>query len=466
MSRIAAALSSLQGGAAGGERLTDFDVQATGSDVKFPAPQRNPSRDIAVRGDGLTLKSDLVFGQRLLEQELYVRFWFARTLVNPLVSQGLAVSFNPVQAVEYGTSSSPIDGLDASIADRFPLKKMRGYAFRNDVPHEAAAGAGIMYQLSHVDGIIPRLPPAVRCRDQYVPPAHIDAVLHNPKACSFSRVSREMTLLVAEIRDFTTVSGALSTTELELLLNELFTALTSIIFEHHGTVDSLIANTIMVLRGSPLEDLEHRSNAELAALWILDVVERLRQEFPPQGFPLSTWASPLAQPLCSQGHGVALSSRLTAAVRECRGLCIIACESGAVSCCARQFSRAGMGRGPAAFGGVTCRRNACASLRNLSGKNCRSAHAEPVIRLEWSFPAPEQMSLAPDINLHFLARIARGFQASRRPRKLIDRAFQVSKMRVTQENGCLAQLVERRPYKANVGGSNPSTPTRLSRGLQ
>jgi ATP-dependent Lon protease len=26
-------------------------------------------------------------------------------------------------------------------------------------------------------------------------------------------------------------------------------------------------------------------------------------------------------------------------------------------------------------------------------------------------------------------------------------------------SGCLAQLVERRPYKANVGGSTPSAPT-------
>jgi hypothetical protein len=26
--------------------------------------------------------------------------------------------------------------------------------------------------------------------------------------------------------------------------------------------------------------------------------------------------------------------------------------------------------------------------------------------------------------------------------------------------GCLAQLVERRPYKANVGGSTPSAPTK------
>gem|GEM_PF-4052330 len=29
--------------------------------------------------------------------------------------------------------------------------------------------------------------------------------------------------------------------------------------------------------------------------------------------------------------------------------------------------------------------------------------------------------------------------------------------------GCLAQLVERRPYKANVGGSIPSAPTKYRR---
>src|SRR5215475_13296931 len=32
------------------------------------------------------------------------------------------------------------------------------------------------------------------------------------------------------------------------------------------------------------------------------------------------------------------------------------------------------------------------------------------------------------------------------------------------QGGCLAQLVERRPYKANVGGSSPSAPTITLRG--
>ena len=43
---------------------------------------------------------------------------------------------------------------------------------------------------------------------------------------------------------------------------------------------------------------------------------------------------------------------------------------------------------------------------------------------------------------------------------LFDMSAQVGKMRDTQHSGLLAQLVERRPYKANVGGSNPSQPTR------
>src|SRR6516165_2207503 len=33
-----------------------------------------------------------------------------------------------------------------------------------------------------------------------------------------------------------------------------------------------------------------------------------------------------------------------------------------------------------------------------------------------------------------------------------------------RDEGCLAQLVERRPYKANVGGSSPSAPTSDAQG--
>ena len=121
--------------------------------------------------------------------------------------------------------------------------------------------------------------------DQYVPPAHIDAMLQNPEAYSFSGESREMTVLFADIRDFTSVSEALTATELKQLLNEFFTPVTGIIFEHNGTVDKYVGDMIMAFWGAPLEDRNHRANAVSAALRILAEVERLRVEFPLRGFP-------------------------------------------------------------------------------------------------------------------------------------------------------------------------------------
>ena len=81
----------------------------------------------------------------------------------------LAVSFNPVQAVEYGALPPAIVGLDAAIADRVSLQEMEGYTGNIGVLQEAAAGAGIMNQLPDVDGIIRRVPLVVRYRDELYP---------------------------------------------------------------------------------------------------------------------------------------------------------------------------------------------------------------------------------------------------------------------------------------------------------
>lgn len=121
--------------------------------------------------------------------------------------------------------------------------------------------------------------------DQYVPPAHIDAMLENPEDYTFSGESREMTVLFADIRDFTSVSEALSATELKQLLNEFFTPVTAIIFDNNGTVDKYVGDMVMAFWGAPLADNHHRHNAVNAALTILARVEQLRGEFVAKGFP-------------------------------------------------------------------------------------------------------------------------------------------------------------------------------------
>jgi len=121
--------------------------------------------------------------------------------------------------------------------------------------------------------------------DQYVPPAHIDAMLKNPENYSFAGESREMTVMFADIRNFTTVSEALTATELKTLLNDFFTPVTETIFEHNGTIDKYVGDLVMAFWGAPLIDNAHRLNAVTAALQILDRVDQLRVEFVRRGFP-------------------------------------------------------------------------------------------------------------------------------------------------------------------------------------
>ncbi len=121
--------------------------------------------------------------------------------------------------------------------------------------------------------------------DQYVPPAHIDSMLDDPDNYSFEGVSKDLSVLFCDIRNFTTISEALSATELKKLMNDFFSPITQIIFENNGTIDKYVGDMVMAFWGAPLEDLNHRENAIKAALLMLEKVEELRPVFMDRGYP-------------------------------------------------------------------------------------------------------------------------------------------------------------------------------------
>jgi len=121
--------------------------------------------------------------------------------------------------------------------------------------------------------------------DQYVPPAHIDSMLDDPDNYSFEGESKDLSVLFCDIRNFTTISEALSATELKKLMNDFFTPITQIIFENNGTIDKYVGDMVMAFWGAPLEDLNHRENSIKAALLMLEKVEELRPVFLARGYP-------------------------------------------------------------------------------------------------------------------------------------------------------------------------------------
>ncbi len=120
---------------------------------------------------------------------------------------------------------------------------------------------------------------------QYVPEAHIDRMLADPDSLSFEGESRPMTVLFADIRNFTTISEGLDAAQLKTMLNEFFTPVTEIIFDSGGTVDKYIGDLVMAFWGAPLEDPDHRQHAIGAALDMLKKVDAIRAEFVSRGYP-------------------------------------------------------------------------------------------------------------------------------------------------------------------------------------
>lgn len=87
--------------------------------------------------------------------------------------------------------------------------------------------------------------------EQYVPPAHINSMLDNPDKYNFSGESKEISILFTDIRGFTSISEKLTAVELKSMLNDFFTPLTAIIFEHNGTIDKYVGDMIMAFWGAP-----------------------------------------------------------------------------------------------------------------------------------------------------------------------------------------------------------------------
>ncbi len=110
---------------------------------------------------------------------------------------------------------------------------------------------------------------------QYVPAKHIDEMLRSSSDYGLHGESRDMSVLFADIRNFTTISETMSATELVDMLNTLFTPLTEVIFKHRGTIDKYIGDLIMAFWSAPLRDKNHARHALQTALDMQSILKNM-----------------------------------------------------------------------------------------------------------------------------------------------------------------------------------------------
>ncbi|MCG8435124.1 MAG: adenylate/guanylate cyclase domain-containing protein [Gammaproteobacteria bacterium] len=120
---------------------------------------------------------------------------------------------------------------------------------------------------------------------QYVPPELVEEMDTNPEDFSMDGESRDMTVLFSDVRGFTSISESLEPKELTAFMNEFLTPITRIIHENRGTIDKYMGDAVMAFWGAPLNDPDHAKHAVLAAMGMLDALDKLKLDFKKRGWP-------------------------------------------------------------------------------------------------------------------------------------------------------------------------------------
>lgn len=95
---------------------------------------------------------------------------------------------------------------------------------------------------------------------------------------------REVTVLFADIRGFTTLSGGMDPAVLVALLNDRFRVIVECVLAHGGIVNKFVGDAVMAFWNAPAAQADHAWHACAAALEALDRLDRMPALEPPIRF--------------------------------------------------------------------------------------------------------------------------------------------------------------------------------------
>ncbi len=116
----------------------------------------------------------------------------------------------------------------------------------------------------------------------YVSPAVIDELARHPEKLKLGGEMRELTLLFADIRQFSRIAETLDAQALIAFANRFFGPMSDIILRHRGTIDKFMGAAVMAFWNAPLADPLHAPNACRAALAMVDELARLNETWAAQ----------------------------------------------------------------------------------------------------------------------------------------------------------------------------------------
>ena len=113
---------------------------------------------------------------------------------------------------------------------------------------------------------------------RYLSDEIVDALLETPEGLDLGGTTTAVTILMADIRNFTTLSEHLRPESVVKLLNNYLGEMSEIIMRHSGTVDEFIGDGILAIFGAPVTRSDDARRAIRCALEMQASVERINEQ--------------------------------------------------------------------------------------------------------------------------------------------------------------------------------------------
>lgn len=118
---------------------------------------------------------------------------------------------------------------------------------------------------------------------RYFAPNIAEQIACQEGAVQLGGTKRPVVVFFSDIRGFTPMSETMGPDDIATLLNEYFTEMVEIVFEHGGTLDKFMGDAIMALWGAPISHDDDADRAMAAAIDMQSVLAKLNVKWAADG---------------------------------------------------------------------------------------------------------------------------------------------------------------------------------------
>lgn len=122
---------------------------------------------------------------------------------------------------------------------------------------------------------------------QYVSPEVLNQVADNFEDQIKAGIGKreKLSILFSDIRSFTNISEHLKAEQVVDLLNDYFSVMCDVVFDHRGTMDKYIGDAIMAFWGAPIKNQDHAFDSVATAMEMTRCMPEINRRMKSKGYP-------------------------------------------------------------------------------------------------------------------------------------------------------------------------------------